>query len=479
MKKLYLVLMTVLCGSLHAATINVSTVAQLTTAINNLAPGDIIIMANGTYSHSGLTVDVVASSTYPVTIKAQTVGGVHWRGYLRVYNSTYVTVDGIVFDQPANASSTQNVYLYNSDHCRFTRCTFDFDETGLTKADLRYWLVVEAGSYNAIDYCLFNDKITKYPSIKVIYNEYHPNIHHNYFNGRTSSGGLNGYETIQLGSGSAGCKMESMGATVDYNLFAACDGEAEYISSKTSGNRFSFNTFYECAGQLTLRMADNCEVYNNYFLNPSLKAGVGGVRIHGNYNEVYNNYFDRLTEEAIETRFGDTDTTLGTEELLYRQSKENLIAFNTMFNCRNNVLDFGTVLTGYTLPPKDWDIRNNLFVIYTTKMIDGTGDVGTFYENNIADEIGISGISDMGRTLNSDQMWIVYHNLTLYTDGIYRQLSTALGRSQATPLTFLSYLKDLDHESRDSTPDIGADEYRSTAPAYHPLTAANVGPSAY
>jgi hypothetical protein len=481
MKRIIAFIAIALSTALQAATTTVHTAAELTTAINNLSPGDTIILADGTYSHSGLTIDVAATSTDPVVIKAANVGGAHWQGYLRLYDSSYVTIEGLVFDAEAQRYDSQNIHMENSEHCRITRCLFDLDESGAGISDIRYWLVVESGRYNEIDHCQFNAKKTTQATLKVIYNEYRPNIHHNWFNGRTYPGSnLNGYETLQLGSGSSGCKMESMQAKIDYNLFEECDGEAEIVSVKTSDNYIRFNTFQECRGQLVLRMADNCEVYNNYFLNPSLKTGAGGIRIHGSYNEIYNNYFHKLTDEAIETRFGDTDTTGGTEETKYRQSIGNLIAYNTMYSSRTHVLDFGTADSTYTLPPKDWDIVNNIFTIYQAGLIDGSGDTNTFYENNIADEFGgISDITDMGRTLSSNEMWVVYFGLTVGTDGIYRQTSSSPGRNQATYITDIAYLKDLDHESRDTTPDIGADEYRSYAPSYHPLTSSDVGPTAY
>lgn len=480
MKQIIAFITIALSTALQAATTTVYNSTELATAISSLSPGDTVILADGNYASGGLAIDtIIGTETSPVTIQAQNVGGAHWQGYFRLYDSSYITLDGIFFDLPANRSYSQAVHIKNNDHCSFTRCTFDLDETGMVTTNIRYWVMIEDGSYNEFAYCQFNDKITKNPTIKVIYDEYKPHIHHNYFNTRTYAGGLNGYETLQLGSGATGHKFENMQAKVEYNLFEECDGEAEIISSKTSGNQFRFNTFMECRGQLVLRMADNCMVFNNYFLNPSLKVGVGGVRIHGSYNDVYNNYFERLTGEAIETRFGDTDTTLGTEEVGYRQAKENLIAFNTMFNCRREVINFNEASVDYPLPPTDWAIMNNLFVIYDTPLICGTGDTNTLYENNIADEIGNSGITEMGRTLNSNEMWVTYHYLEEQSDEIWRQRDIAPGRDQATPLTFLYYQKDLDHEPRDSTPDIGADEYRSYAPSYHPLTSSDVGPSAY
>ncbi len=465
-----------------ATTYYVYNTTQLEDAIDSLAAGDTVVIGYGTYSHSGLTVDVVGTEANPVVIKAATVGAVRWRGYLRIYDSEYVTIDGIVFDQEANPSSTQNVHIENSEHCRMTRCTFDFGETGLVSTDTRYFVVMEGGRYNQIDYCQFNDKITKHPTLKIVHTEYAPTIKYNFFNTHTYAGGANGHETIQLGSGSAtGSKGYVMRAKVDYNYFYRCDGEPEIISSKTSENLIRFNTFEECKGQVVLRMADNSEVYNNYFLNPSLKDGVGGIRIHGSYNQIYNNYFYRMTSPTIETRWGDTDTTGGGEETAYRQSKSNLVAFNTMYRCRSSMIDFNDYSSTNPLPPTGWDVMNNIFVspISTNTFITGSGDVDTLYENNIADEIGSAGVTDIGRTLSSGEMWILFHYLELHADGIYRQRSDSLGRSQATALSELAYNKDLDHESRDSAPDIGADEYRSSSPAYHPLTSSDVGPGAY
>ena len=60
----------------NAATINVSSIAALQTACNNSSSGDIIVLANGTYSN--VVLDINRSN---ISVIAQTLGGV----FLNVY----------------------------------------------------------------------------------------------------------------------------------------------------------------------------------------------------------------------------------------------------------------------------------------------------------------------------------------------------------------------------------------------------------
>ena len=57
--------------NVNGATINVSSVSALQTAINNAAAGDVIVLANGTYLNNTITI-----GTSDITVKAATPGGV-------------------------------------------------------------------------------------------------------------------------------------------------------------------------------------------------------------------------------------------------------------------------------------------------------------------------------------------------------------------------------------------------------------------
>ncbi len=467
-------------SALQAATFQVGSSEQLAKAFGKLSPGDTVVLADGIYVHEGLTIsNLQATSTSPVLVKAENTGAVQWKGFLHIVDSAYITVEGMVFNQSlASRRKEVQVHVLNSRHCRITRCSLDLDETGIPRNEDRYWLFLEAGRFNEVDHCVFNDKMTKHAPLKIIYDEYAPFIHHNFFPLHTYGEGKNGYETLQLGAGSTGTHGRKMHAIIEYNLFANCDGEAEIISLKTGSNTVRFNTFVGCKGKVVLRMADHCAIYNNYFFNPEGKTSVGGIRIHGSYNDIYNNYFDGLTAPVFESWAGDTDTTRGSEEKGYRQSKDNRLVFNTAYDCKGHILYFRGPSKTYPLPPKDWKIMNNLFVFANTNMVGGASAEQNFaYENNIAYSLG--GPADLGREFSGGQFRVLDPLLVRYGDGVWRQQSVSPTIGSASPLPSWAHWNDLDGQARDAlSPDIGADEEMESTIFRHPLTPEQVGPFA-
>ena len=69
--------------------------------------------------------------------------------------------------------------------------------------------------------------------------------------------------------------MQDALVTVEHNLFEECDGEIEIISNKSGKNTFRHNTFRRSSGTLTLRHGNWAEVYGNYFLGEG-RAEAGG-----------------------------------------------------------------------------------------------------------------------------------------------------------------------------------------------------------
>src|SRR3954464_15272209 len=84
-----------------AATVNVNSVSALQSAINAASAGDVIVMANGTYSTSGsIAVNRVGAAGSPIAIMAETVGGVTIGGsggFKFSSPAAYVTVQGFNF----------------------------------------------------------------------------------------------------------------------------------------------------------------------------------------------------------------------------------------------------------------------------------------------------------------------------------------------------------------------------------------------
>lgn len=156
-------------------------------------------------------------------------------------------------------------------------------------------------------------------------------IHHNYFFDQKHQPG-NGIETLQFGL--SGFSMSSSNSVVEYNLFEQCDGENELISVKASGVVLRYNTIRDCPAQFTLRHGNRCEVYGNYFINTP------GLRIFGDDHLVHSNYFENC-KPAITIGNGDGEVAEGAKLTCHDRPDRVLIAFNTLVNNPQNILQPG------------------------------------------------------------------------------------------------------------------------------------------
>ena len=78
-----------------AATINVNSINALQTACNNSASGDIIVLANGTYTN--VTLDINNNN---ISVIAQTPGGVFLNSYGDInINGNNITFSGFIFSK--------------------------------------------------------------------------------------------------------------------------------------------------------------------------------------------------------------------------------------------------------------------------------------------------------------------------------------------------------------------------------------------
>lgn len=439
-----------------ARTIRVSSLAELQEKIQAAMAGDRIVVANGVYITTG-PIKVVGKGTkdQPIVIAAETTGGVEIRGmggFDLASPAAYVTVQGFKFTHSSGPVQVRA----GATHCRLTRNVFELAGDG------RYLLV--SGDDCEVDHNTFQNKRTVGPMFSI----HGPGasgmaqrvwVHHNLFQNFTSIG-QNGGETLQIGL--SGKSMTDAYSLVENNLFVKCDGENETISNKSCANIYRYNTFRDSVGELTLRHGNRCEVYGNFFFNTH------GLRFFGDDHHIYSNYFEGCNP-AIQIGNGDTVIPPGILTGHDRPDRVR-VSFNTLVNNKGNV-----VMSGRTngLGATDLVFANNLIQSDSGTALKIGGPLpNPRFVGNLVWGMTTEGDLPASSTRRADP-----HLTRDAITGLYRLGST----SPAVDAAIGDYPEakvDLMGRPRSGKKDIGAEEFSGDAALQHPLTAAEVGPSA-
>ncbi|MGJ8642468.1 MAG: chondroitinase-B domain-containing protein [Luteolibacter sp.] len=326
----------------HAAEYTVDSASEFNAL--SLSPGDTVTWTDGVYS-DGDNISFTADGTSgnPITLKAETPGGVQFTGGMTIdLSADYVTVTGFYW----NGGEGQNNHVefrkgsIYANHSTIRNCAFnDLTPSG---TDKHRWIVFY-GTHNTVEDCSFVNK--RSPGalllVELEYNDFTPVGHiirNNYFfnyeyrdPATTHSGDS---ETIRVGTSEFQDKSASV--LVENNYFQACDGENEIITNKSANNTYKHNTFRNCHGSLVLRHGANAWVEGNFFLGEE-KASSGGVRVSDSFHTIINNYFQDLNNDGDQwnnaiTLVGGADTSGGTTNG-YQKVDGILVAFNTIYNC--------------------------------------------------------------------------------------------------------------------------------------------------
>mgnify|MGYP000665030550 FL=1 len=197
--------------NINAATTTVSSVAALQTAINNASAGDVLVLANGTYLNSTLTI-----GTSNITVKAATSGGVFLNGTNAInISGSHVVFSGFQFT--SGNIGTGTVLEINGSYNVVTQLNFSDYYAA------KYIHINDGTQYNEITFCNLEKKpaaaaigctiqISTSPTV-IGYHKIRYCSFQNYY----GVGGDNGNEPIRIGLGSE--RANASRTIVEYCFF--------------------------------------------------------------------------------------------------------------------------------------------------------------------------------------------------------------------------------------------------------------------
>jgi poly(beta-D-mannuronate) lyase len=308
-------------------------------AADVVTAGDEIVVANGNYSNWELVVNTNGTAGKPVIIRAETSGKVVFSGDVNkpIFQLTgsYTEISGLTFSgcNVFKAKGGFLIELKSSKYCRITDCIF----TKNTAKDQFMPIVVISGNgeHNRVDNCTFTGNIDNQElQVKITAGSVpvYSLIDHNLFKDKDKVNWkiFNGGECVQIGQDPVLLGTQYAHSLVRDNRFIHCNGEAEVISNKSSGNSYIHNYFEDCHGELVMRGGHDCLIDSNTF-----KGGIGGIRVNGTHHTITNNDFDGLPI-SIRLMYGMAKGK--TEIGFYIAASDCLIKNNHISNATTGIL---------------------------------------------------------------------------------------------------------------------------------------------
>ncbi|MGE4489064.1 MAG: polysaccharide lyase 6 family protein [Kiritimatiellales bacterium] len=477
-----------------SAEYSVSNATQFAETMSLVQPGDEIVWQDGTYDDLGSLVfepSVQGTEALPITLRAETPGGVIFRGntYFNL-GGHYLVLSGFRFDNsdyPFSDSDTAYVIINFRAHsdldrhaynCRVTDCAFIAYDNPSAGGSAK-WIEMY-GAANRFDHNYVSGKTTRGALLVVELSDQTNQItaahtiDSNVFADRLPGPLDNEYETVRVGTSIY--SDENAHVTVEHNFFYRCSGEAEIVSNKSCENTYRNNTFVECAGSLTLRHGRGCRVEGNLFLGHGI-AGSGGIRVANSDHIIVNNCMQDLAgtgyQAAFAIMYGSTNTQTNPDLLGSYGPVDNVIlAHNTLVNVAEAV-NYGVgKKKDRQLPPNNVTFAANI-VSSTHAPLFSQEDPPTHLTNLNNIVWGASA----GLAADPD---LVVTNPLLAADcrGIFRPVTNSPAIGAAGTQTVLGGdLLDMDGALRPLVGrDIGADQVGSGAQPTAPLSTAEIGP---
>jgi hypothetical protein len=443
----------------------VTSISALQTRINNSSAGDLIVLANGTYSNNTISV-----SKSGITVRAATPGGVFLNGTDDItISGSRVTFSGFQFTSSGSNTSGIPIDVTGSQNL-LTQLNFD-------GYSVQKYINIQAPSRsNEVAYCNFRNKPPTAQPGNLIHVEADPSVvgYHKIrycsFHDMPGSGGDFGNECIRLSNGAESNYVSS--TVVEYCYFENTGlGDSEAISVKCRGNVLRYNTFTNNqTAMMVFRNGNDNIAYGNFFIK------VGGIRVkEANNIYCYNNYFENSGVG------GATDAVkLDYQGAVTPENPNPNICSNINF-LHNTFVECGDVDLGGTGPVTNtW--ANNIFK-KSSGAIFVNPNLGTTWAGNIRS--GTLGITIPSGMTNLDPQLVVN------ADGYFGLASSspaidASSTNHAAILDILnvdddpSSLLDISRQTRPANrglKDVGCDEFTTGGTSNRPLSLSDVGPA--
>lgn len=340
---------------------------ELDAALSSAAPGDEIVLRDGTYDNLYFSLAVDGEADRPITIRAETLGGVTLHGNdTRVrFSANYWVFQGFRFEDIQFDDSNVMITFRGASHNTFrdnevVRCgQVPEGPRGIIR-------ITNTSQHNVIERNRFENLFSL--GIQVwSWDDDAENsdnvIRFNYFLDHDAS------ELIQIGQGHrpASDNAPVYRTIVESNLFENIGYLGELFSIKTSGNFILFNTFVNCDDQVVMRNGHGTLVEGNFFFDSR------GVRVHDEDHIIRNNYFEgysRDDDNAIDVHSGNYQRPDVGNGSHYR-AVSTLIEHNTIIDPGENGIALGRN-HGYSSGGMTWDleplrtiVRNNVVAVVT------------------------------------------------------------------------------------------------------------------
>ena len=447
-----------------AGTTTSISIAALQTAINTAKSGDTLLLANGTYNNSTLTIAV-----NNITVMSVTSGAV----FLNGTNAITISGNNNRFEgfQFTSGTITGNAITISGNNNTLTQINFNGYNAG--------HMIYITGQYNILSYSNFQNKPATNlvnhggtgDMVQIIPNA--TNIGYNTirycsFQHMPGFGGDYGNECIRIGDGVYSTYVSR--TVVEYCYFEDTgNGDSESISVKSRENCLRYNTSNNNPNAMfSFRNGDNNIAYGNFFIKS------GGIRCKESNNiYCYNNYFG---QSGINQNTSLPGTKKAPVYLEYFGA-----GYGSNFNFINNSFYRGTAIQIDTAI-KNCTWANNIFYSDSATIFSGTTAGQTFAGNMYQGTLGITISSGMNKTnpllmLNAAG----YYSISAGSPAIDACVSNypaILGIPGINDDSTIAL--DIAGRNRPASillKDVGADEYTTAVATNHPLSLCETGPT--